>query len=354
MLHEFLSHHRDDIIVRCENAYRQRNPDRSASDDLLPAIRNFLDEIIKAERHEAGLPDHSTLPGDTEEARLIGEYRFRRGMKIREVVEDYGTFSQVIADLAVENHVELDARSYRVLNRCLDSGLAQAITTYYDLSLARGQQEFAEWLGFLAHELRNSLSSAVLAYGFIRTGSVGMESRTARVLERSLNQLESLVSQTLVTVQLKSGVAPEHELLDVQDLIEDIHTAALPERDIVVARSVETGLKVHADPRLLSSALTNLVQNALKFTRDRGRVEIRAHRDEVGVVIEVEDECGGLGGCGDALFEPFVQRNQNRSGVGLGLTITRNAIEAHGGKLSVRDLPGNGCVFTVRLPDAAQ
>lgn len=355
MLHEFLSHHRDDIIVRCEDAYRRRNPDRCADEELLPTIRNFVDEIIKAERHEAGLPDRSALPGDTEEARLIGEHCFRCGFKINQVVEDYGTFSQVIADIADEHQVELDARSYRVLNKCLDSGLAQAISTYYDLSLARGQQEFAEWLGFLAHELRNSLASAVLAYGFIRTGSVSLDSRTARVLERSLNQLESLVSQTLVTVQLKSGVALEPEILDVQELVEDIHTAALPERDIVVARTIEAGLKVRADPRLLSSALTNLVQNALKFTRDHGRVEVRARRNAHGVVIEVEDECGGLGGdCGERLFEPFVQRNQDRRGVGLGLTITRNAIEAHGGNLSVRDLPGKGCVFTVDLPERVQ
>ncbi|MBA3457945.1 MAG: HAMP domain-containing histidine kinase, partial [Deltaproteobacteria bacterium] len=253
--------------------------------------------------------------------------------------------------IAIEHDVELDARSYRVLNQCLDSGLAQAITTYYDLSLARGQQEFAEWLGFLAHELRNSLSSAVLAYGFIRTGSVGTESRTGRVLERSLNQLESLVSQTLVAVQLKSGLAPALETLDVQELVEDVHTAALPERGVTLGNAVEPGLKVSADPRLLGSALTNLVQNALKFSRDRGRVEVRARRDDRGIEIEVEDECGGLGDSSEALFEPFVQRSQKRRGVGLGLTITRNAIEAHGGKLSVRDLPGKGCVFSVRIPE---
>lgn len=349
MLHEFLSRHRDEIIARCEDRYRNRNPDRP----LLDALRSFFDEIIKAERHEAGLPDRSALPGETAEARFIGEHRFRRGFKIREVVDDYSTFSQVIGEVAIEHDIEFDARSYRVLNQCLDSGLAQAISTYYDLSVARGEQEFAEWLGFLSHELRNSLASAVLAYGFIRSGSVGMQSRTARVLERSFNQLEALVSQTLATVQLKSGVAPALETVDVDELVQDIAAAALPERGVVLAHRVESELKVRADPRLFGSALTNLVQNALKFTRDRGRVEVRAHRNGRGVQVEVEDECGGLNGSGEALFEPFVQRNQKRRGVGLGLTITRNAIEAHGGTLSVRDLPGKGCVFTVVVPDPA-
>jgi signal transduction histidine kinase len=350
MLHEFLSRNRDEIIVRCEDDFRQRSSDRPST-ELIPTIRSFVDEIIKAERHEAGLPDQSSLPGDTEEARIIGEQRFRRGFKIREVVMDYGAISQVIGQIAIEQDVELDPRSYRVLNQCLDSGLAQAITTYYELSIARGEQQFAEWLGYLSHELRNSLSSAVLAYGFIRSGSVGMESRTARVLEQSFNRLEALVSQTLVTVQLKSGVAPELESLDIKELIEDVQAAAIPERGVVLVHSVEDGLKVKADPRLVGSALTNLIQNALKFTRAKGHVHVRARRNNRGVQIDVEDECGGLGDSGEQLFEPFVQRTQKRRGVGLGLTITRNAIEAHGGTLSVRDLPGKGCVFTVHLPD---
>ncbi|CAN5791542.1 hypothetical protein BH11MYX3_BH11MYX3_08170 [soil metagenome] len=350
MLHEFLSQHRDEIISRCERSYQRRDPSRP-EEELLTTIPVFVDEIIKAERREAGIPEHSSLPGDTEGARELGEHRFRRGFKIRDVVTDYGTISQVIGDIAIEHSIELDARSYKLLNECIDSGLAQAISTYYDLAVARGQKEFAEWLGFLAHELRNSLSSAVLAYSFLRSGEVGLESKTARILERSFNQLEALVSQTLVTVQLKSGVPPITERVALQELVEDIHTATISERDISVLIDIDPGLNVQADPRLLGSALTNLLQNAMKFTRSDGRIEVRGRREPARIRIEIEDECGGLGGSGESLFEPFVQRASRRRGVGLGLTITRNAIEAHRGTLTVRDLPGKGCMFTILLPN---
>jgi signal transduction histidine kinase len=69
------------------------------------------------------------------------------------------------------------------------------------------------------------------------------------------------------------------------------------------------------------------------------------------VRIEVEDECGGLPeGKAEALFRPFEQHGVDRSGLGLGLSISRRAVEASGGKLYVRDMPGVGCVFTIDLP----
>jgi signal transduction histidine kinase len=72
-----------------------------------------------------------------------------------------------------------------------------------------------------------------------------------------------------------------------------------------------------------------------------------------GTRVEVEDRCGGLpqGNAGE-LFEPFVQQGENRTGFGLGLAIVKQALEAHGGRVSVRNLPGKGCVFSLDLPDS--
>ena len=69
------------------------------------------------------------------------------------------------------------------------------------------------------------------------------------------------------------------------------------------------------------------------------------------VLIEVEDQCGGLPpGSAEKMFTPFTQRSDDKSGLGLGLSIARQSIEEDGGTLSVRDLPGSGCVFTISLP----
>ena len=71
----------------------------------------------------------------------------------------------------------------------------------------------------------------------------------------------------------------------------------------------------------------------------------------VDVLIEVQDHCGGLPpGSAERMFKPFMQHGDNKSGLGLGLSIARQSIEADAGTLSVRDVPGIGCVFTIALP----
>jgi signal transduction histidine kinase len=94
-----------------------------------------------------------------------------------------------------------------------------------------------------------------------------------------------------------------------------------------------------------------LGQNAFKFTREAGQVVLRAKGSDNRVLIEIEDECGGLPpGAGEIIFRPFKQATADQRGVGLGLAITRRSVEADGGKLSVRDIPGHGCIFTIDMP----
>ncbi len=124
-------------------------------------------------------------------------------------------------------------------------------------------------------------------------------------------------------------------------------------RSIHFSVALEPELSVDVDRQMLSSAIANLLQNAFKFTPSGGHVLLSARAFEQHVVIEVADECGGLPpGKVDELFHPFEQRSTDRSGVGLGLSISRRAVEANGGTLSVRDIRGTGCVFTIALPCA--
>jgi signal transduction histidine kinase len=104
---------------------------------------------------------------------------------------------------------------------------------------------------------------------------------------------------------------------------------------------------------LLRSALGNLIANAVKFTHEGETVQVRAARREDSIRIEIEDRCGGLpAGDPQELFTPFVQRGKDKTGFGLGLAIVKQAAEAHGGKVSVQNLPGSGCVFSLELPCA--
>ena len=105
------------------------------------------------------------------------------------------------------------------------------------------------------------------------------------------------------------------------------------------------------DPRLIRSALGNLLRNAVKYTRSGTMVELRGRIRNGHAEIEVEDRCGGLEpGKVEEAFSPFVRLNTGENGFGLGLAIAKQAVDAHGGSIRVQNLPSKGCIFVLELP----
>ena len=188
----------------------------------------------------------------------------------------------------------------------------------------------------------------------MRLGKVGLEGNTAGVLSRSLRRLSSLVDCSLTEVRLEAALRMP-ERVSVRELVEEIAVGASMDahgRGLTFCLvSGEPGVDVRVDRQLLVGSIGNLVQNALKFSRPRSLVSLKVSVANERVLIEVEDECGGLPpGRAAELFRPFEQRGTDRTGLGLGLSISRKSVEASGGQLRVRNIPGTGCVFTIDLP----
>ena len=118
-----------------------------------------------------------------------------------------------------------------------------------------------------------------------------------------------------------------------------------------MASDVDAAMAVQADRDLLSAAVGNLLQNAFKFTRRGTVVSLAAYAKADRVRIEVRDCCGGLPpGDPENLFKAFKQSSADKSGLGLGLAISRRSVEANHGTLTAHDRPGEGCVFIIDLP----
>lgn len=165
-----------------------------------------------------------------------------------------------------------------------------------------------------------------------------------RLLNRNLGALRELVDQVLTADRLAGHVQLERGPLDLRvvlnQVVEDARLSA-EQRHIELDVNAPDALAFNGDQRLLRSAISNVLRNALKFTREGWVITVRAQRCAGCILIEVEDTCGGLPeGDANELLEPFVQRGENRSGFGLGLAIVKQAIEAHGGTVFVRNLPG--------------
>jgi signal transduction histidine kinase len=194
----------------------------------------------------------------------------------------------------------------------------------------------------------------MFAFDAIKTGAVGVGGSTGAILSRSLDRMRELIARSLAEVRLNAG-NQQRTHLSVAALIEELKITADLEAQRrglhLTVEPVAAGLTIHADRHLLVSALTNLLQNAFKFTQPHTHVSLRAIATANHARIEIEDECGGLPvGKVDDLFRMFGQSDNTRSGLGLGLAICRQAVEANDGTVDVRDLPGKGCVFGVDLP----
>jgi signal transduction histidine kinase len=212
-----------------------------------------------------------------------------------------------------------------------------------------------ERLGSFAHELRNLLNSATLALTVIKEGNVGLKGATGAVLDRSLVGLRKLIDLSLSDVRMTAGMPLQHRLFSLSDFIAEVKLSpsleAKVEECVLTVPQVDSRLAIEADRDLLFSAVGNLLQNAFKFTRRHSEVTLNAYAVADRILIEVQDHCGGLA-AGDAekMFFPFTQTSENKTGLGLGLSISRRSVEVNGGTLSVRDMPATGCVFTIDLP----
>jgi signal transduction histidine kinase len=141
----------------------------------------------------------------------------------------------------------------------------------------------------------------------------------------------------------------------VSEFIDEIGAGATLDAQVKGLRlsvlPVEEGVEIEADRQVLAAVLGNLLQNAFKFTRPHTAVTVRVRASAERVLMEIEDECGGLTGANtDDMFRPFEQRSTDRTGLGLGLAFSRWGVEANHGRIYARNLPEHGCIFTVDLP----
>jgi len=345
-LESFLMKNRAEIIDRCriETAARRSLP--RLDEDSERGIPLFVDQLINTLRLNL-----TKNPDVAHSATQHGKDLMGEGFTVAQVVHGYGDVCQAVTGLAVESDASISADDFRVLNRCLDDAIADAVTEFFRLHDLDSDAR----LGMLAHEVRNLITSATLTFDTLKSGSVGLVGATGGLLDRLLTRLGSLVDRSLADVRLSAGTLVR-ERIDVRRFLVEIEVAAslfgkVKGITCSVVLPDDVGLSVDADPHILSSIVINLVQNAVKFTRRGGHVTLGARGTADRVQIDVADQCGGLPpGTAESLFRPFEQRGKDRSGVGLGLMIARRGAQAHDGEVQVRDVPGTGCVFTVDLP----
>lgn len=246
-----------------------------------------------------------------------------------------------------------------VIERTQD--LRDALVAAQSANRAKG-----EFLATMSHELRTPLTYIIGMSATLLRWSLGELSPRQRdylsTIHTSGEHLLSLINDILELSKLESGrLVLEVRPFSLTSLSRQSLDAFRPE---AMGRGLEVSLDLKippdqdifvADPRRIRQILSNLISNAIKFTPGEGKVTLRVRRDQNGVLFHVEDTGIGIPEAAQSLlFQKFQQlenvRQREYQGTGLGLALTKQLVDLHGGSINVTSQEGVGSIFTVRIP----
>ena len=215
------------------------------------------------------------------------------------------------------------------------------------------------FLNQAAHQLSTPLTPLRLEADMLSSGALGdlsdQQRNAVAVIDRNVRRLHRTVDDMLLAARLEGGLRPRIRSVDLAVVVGD---AARQLEGEAAARGVAlhveaASMPMEADPVLLTEAVSELIENAMRFTPRGGFIRVRAASDAADVTVEVRDDGTGIPAESiPLLFETFSEAaDRSEGGAGLGLFIVRRVAEAHGGSLHAQsEGAGRGSTFTIRLP----
>ena len=222
-----------------------------------------------------------------------------------------------------------------------------------------------EFLATLAHELRNPLAPICMGLELMKlsTGDEPAVADARSMVERQARHMVRLIDDLLDISRITRGkLGLRKAPVDLQTIVDQAIEAARPllgeAHHELVVRLPELAVMLEADRDRLTQVLSNLLNNAAKYTPSGGRVELAAIADGAQLVLTVADNGRGISAPQlDTIFDMFIQAGEasenGHTGLGLGLTLVKRLVELHAGTVeAASEGPGRGSTFTVRLPIA--
>jgi signal transduction histidine kinase len=369
MLHEFLTLNGETLISRCKAEVAKRSTSEVTPDEPEYGIPKFLGQLIALLGSRSGGSGDGAAAEISETAAKHGKELFLAGFPVDQVVNNYADLRQAITQLAIEKGMEITLSEFKTFNEILDEAITAAVTeharglnasmTNDGVTAAHGQATFLE------HELK-VIDTSILAADAIRLGHVGIGGSTGDVLSRNLARLHTLTADALFEARLIEGTprpSDKHELVVLSEFIDDIQATATSDAEsrrlTLIVPPVEPELAIDVDPGTLAKTVRNLLRNALGLAKPGGHVWLKAVSSADRVLIEVEDDSGGLPPEKADLFSALLNPETDQGldpgtdpglDPGHDLYVLRGLIAMNGGTLQMRNMPGKGCLFTIDFP----
>ncbi len=290
--------------------------------------------------------------------------------RLSEVIRDlslHEAFRKALED-GKSSDIELEIPSFE--NRKFDAHVAPieldktngAIGVFYDITqIERLETVRQEFLSNISHELRTPLTSILAFVETLEDGAITDAENNRHflaVIRKNAQRMHRLIDDILELSSIESGkIRLEVKQVNLFNLVEEVFTnlsTKARERRIELTNQVPANTFVSADFVRLEQMLTNLIDNAVKFNTEGGKVTVSHSRDDARDTISVSDTGEGISGEHlQRIFERFYRTDRARSreigGTGLGLAIVKHLARLHGGEVSVNSALGKGSVFSVEL-----
>ncbi|GAA4369788.1 sensor histidine kinase [Nocardioides caricicola] len=316
---------------------------------------------------EIGFPDgHSGRAGQVGEAygadgrtRLTPEQSPSHRASLGEEFDDLRIW--IGRDPEARRALSVSARAVRTESGAV-GGAALGYTDITDLM--RALQVKNEFIALVSHELRTPLTS-IVGYTQLLEDDAELSDlarRQVAAVQRNAERLRRLVADLLDVAQYDAGAVgfardPIDLVAVVRDTVEAVERTA-EEAGVAMSAALPETMVVVGDGQRIAQVVDNLVSNAVKYTLSGGAVQVRLAADDGQAVLEVADTGLGIHPSDVAqLFNRFFRSREAESraiaGAGLGLSIAKDIVEGHGGRIEVESELGQGSVFRVRLPAGA-
>jgi signal transduction histidine kinase len=357
-LAELLTRHRQEVETRwLEKVGTELNRHGMSETELRDSIPDYLEAIARGLREESkNTMTKRGVNAWTAVARQHALTRIRLGFDIDEVMQEFMILRRVILEVLRER-TELTIDQVERINNLIHGALRASVKSYVEHRDYESRREQAKHIGFITHELRNPLSTAMAAAGQVRKRGSPDLRPFLNLLEKNQKRLSTLIDDALLSQRLE---VKEQESHPTEIPLGEIMEQALGSAE-ATARNKGVSFDVSFDPNLLLcvdlklalSAVQNVIDNAAKFT-DRGRVQVKVEDHPTEAIIHVFDDCAGLSQEElQTVFEPFKRGHSGKAGTGLGLAIARRAVEAHGKTIHAESSGEKGCHFWFALPKAS-
>ena len=333
----------------------------------IPTLNDHIPDLIEELACELeACSDETMIEGLKDNPVIHGLDRLELGFDIEEVVGEYNALRGVILSLIEAHDLQVKGLMNHTINRVIDKSIGLAVKTYATQKALEVQQRREEHLSFVAHDLRSPLSTISMAAQLLENHlpDAVVEGPTANLLAtlgRNVTRLNELIVK-VIQEENNLNADPNEKarrrdvelkpLVDV--LMQDLDPMAVSSH-AKLFNQVPAEIIAFADPNLLTLVFQNLISNAISYT-PHGNIIVGARQDPDANSVEcwVSDNGAGIPSARtEKVFEKLVTDPGRNSGMGLGLAIVRQFVEAHGGTVSVDSVVGVGSTFRFNLPNRA-